>query len=346
MSRTAILFSITLLLLGISCSLGSSEVKEQSSDTPEYASAFERPGFRVVKTDRGVSIEDSFRESSVTELELPLNRIVLSSTTQIYYFQALGVLDQVVGCPWLSFVKDSEIHDRLTKGVLRDVTGGAGLDLEKIISLRPDVLLYDPRSMDIVERLEAAGVHCIPFFEYRETDPVARSAWLELIGMLTSKEGEAMMIVDSLQTYYQTNKVTLEGPAPKVLFGSYFQGVWSAAGGGSLIARMIEDAGGDYVIEGEESAAVDLDLEEFISLLADVDFVGMIQQGQLNRTDWLALDSRIEKDMIQDKVLFYANTLESEYFGKGILEPHIMLQEVKGILSGGQINGRYFQLAE
>lgn len=346
MTRTDILFLISILWLGMSCTSGGSEEKELPPSTLDYTSSFERESFRALKTERGVSIQDSFRESDLTELELPVQRIVLTSTTQLYYFQALGVLTHVVGCPWLSFVKDRKIQERIIRGVLSDVTQGAGLDLEKIMALRPDVLLYDPRRMDIIERLEDAGVLCIPFFEYQETDPMDRSAWLELVGMLTGKEEEAMLLTDSIKTNYEANKVMLKVQAPRVLFGSYFQGVWSAAGGGSLIARMIEDAGAEYVIEGEETAAVDLDLEEFIGLLATIDYIGMVQQGQLSRQEWLALEPRIEKSMIQDKVLFYTNTLESDYFGKGVLEPHIMLQELNSILSPEPRNGRYFQIAE
>ncbi len=346
MYRTTVLLSILVLLLANSCFLDNSMDQQQNYPGADKPAAFERAGLRIVKTEAGVAIKDPFRESHLSDLALPVSRIVLSSTTQLYYFQALGALDQVVGCPWLDFVQDTVVQQRRKMGMLNDVTKGAGLDLERVISLHPDVLLYDPRSMDNVERLEDAGVHCIPFFEYQETHPLARLSWLELIGVLTAREREAMLLSDSIKTEYKRVRVARDDLRPKVLFGSFYQGVWSASGGASLIARMIEDAGGEYVIHGNESAAVDLDLEELISILTEVDFIGMIQQGELSREDWLALDPRIEESMIQDKVIFYTNTLESDYFGKGIVEPHLMLADIAAILNGQHKEQGYFQLAE
>jgi iron complex transport system substrate-binding protein len=345
MYRTAVLFSIVIIFFGNSCFLDDS-LGQKESQVLHEPTVFERAGFRIAKTETGMAVEDPFRASSISKVVVPSSRVILSSTTQLCYFQALDALDLVVGCPWLDFVKDTVIQQRRELGLLHDVTKGASLDLERVISLRPDVLLYDPRSMDIVERLENAGVRCIPFFEYQETDPLDRLAWLDLIGLLTAREEAATLIFDSIQTAYKSAQVVIDEVKPKVLFGSFYQGVWSAAGGASLIARMIEDAGGEYIIPGNESAAVDLDLEEFLHVLAEVDFIGMIQQGELSRKDWLALDPRIEKSMIEDKVIFYSNTLESDYFGKGILEPHIMLADIVSIMNGEQKEHGYFQLAE
>ncbi len=343
--KTRILYLLALSLL-VSCVTAEVESDRLAVELETSIWDFENKHLRMSLKNGFLTLDDSFREDEPVRHELAIERIVLSSTTQLVYFQSLDALDKVVGCPWLDFVQDEEIQEQRARGKIIDVTKGAGLDLEKIISLDPDILLYDPREMDLVPRLEAAGIICIPFVEYLESKPIDRVMWLDLVGVLCQKKELAFELSDSINAAYTVLEQNDSPARPQVLFGSYYQGVWSVSGGGSLISQMIRDAGGELVIQGEESSSVDIDSEEFFELLEKSDHIGMIQQGQLSREEWLALDPRIDDAMIEDKVIFYCNTLESDYFGRGVLEPHIMLNELKEIFFGEASSGRYFQIAE
>lgn len=339
-------YLIVLILVLFSCSEIGVEKESHADEAVMSEPVFSSNGLNISVHEDRLIMRDPYREKKLMSLDLPVDRIALSSTTQLIYFQALDALEHVIACPWLDFVSDEEIQERRAQGHVLDITKGAGLDLERIISIDPDVFLYDPRESEFIPRLEEADVFCLPFMEYLETEAATRASWLELVGLLCDKRTKARDLTESIRNKYDLLKQVNTDNRPKVLFGSYYQGVWSAAGGGSLIAGMIEHAGGDLIVDGEAKASIDLDPEQFFTLLQEADFIGMIQQGEITRKAWLELDPRMEEQMIEDKVIFYCNTLEADYFGKGMLEPHIMLKELTEIFSGEQEVTSYFQIAE
>ena len=63
--------------------------------------------------------------------------------------------------------------------------------------------------------------------------------------------------------YSRLSSMALEqSDRPKVMVGSAFQGTFYAPGGGSYVAQLVDDAGGDYIWRtGEDTGSLYLDIE-------------------------------------------------------------------------------------
>lgn len=336
MSRTLTFLSVVHFFLSGCSDPSVPDSKDTASRAQKRNSIFERKDLRVESTSSDLSLiisQHSVSGDMVTEeIEIPKRRIVLSSTTQLHYFKSLRSLRSVVGCPWLSFVKDEEVKDLLAEGAMRDVTQGAGVGLEEVLACRPDLFLYDPREAGIVPRLREAGIDCVPFFEYMDTSPVERASWITVVGAFIGKRELAHEVIEEIHSKYMA-QLNQENDSDslklKVLFGSFYLGKWSVAEGGSLIATLVKDAGADYIIDGDGSGSRELDLEEFLSISSGIDALGMIHHGEMSWESFYSLDDRL-KGMIPDSMeIVYCNTETRDYFGQGIMEPHMILMDLK-----------------
>ncbi|NND95492.1 MAG: ABC transporter substrate-binding protein [Flavobacteriales bacterium] len=331
--------TITCLALS-SCQLESkSNIESDVNKSTVTLNSFSSQGFRASQEEGLLKIEyrirNELKEIEIDLVENPINRFVLSSTTQIHYFKEIGQLDKVVGCAWLDDIDDALIEQSKSNGVIQNVTVGAELDLESILDCRPDVVLYDPRESSLVQRLESLGIICIPFLEYAEKDALSRVSWLHLIGLLTGKPKTSLMRYGEISNNYMNQRLLPneeDNSRDKVILMSYYNGIWSASGPKSLMAELVNDAGGEYVLDGDATASVDLDVEELLTLISKIDFLGVIQYGEINEQIIAKWDDRISVEILDSISIFSVDTKNDDYFGQGILQPDIMLADLKAIL--------------
>jgi hypothetical protein len=118
-----------------------------------------------------------------------------------------------------------------------------------------------------------------------------------------------------------------------VILLSFYQGTWSAAGPESLMADLIRDAGGEYALKGTGVENVNLDIEELMTVLPSLDFIGVVHGGELTREDILDWDSRLNREILDSLQFFFVDTYQKDYFGKALLEPHLLLADISQILS-------------
>ncbi len=121
---------------------------------------------------------------------------------------------------------------------------------------------------------------------------------------------------------------------PTVLNNAPYQGVWWIAGGSSYAARLIEDAGGDYMwSDNEQSGSLMLDFEAVFEKAADVDF-------WINPGIWRSLDeARAEDERYAEFKAFqkgsvYNNNRRmnehgfSDYWESGVANPDVVLADL------------------
>lgn len=336
------LFSYLLLaLLLVSCAAD----QGRQPQLFEKELLFQREGLSVYRAGDLILYDDAFLDRQQQTVPKAAQRIVLSSTTQLVYLEAMGAMDRVIGVPWVGLMEDLEIQARVADGRIVDVAQGGGLDLEKVIALAPDLLFYDPSQRAAVGRIQEMGILCIPFFEYLEDEPLGRVEWLMGLGHLLGKAAAADSVYSSIRdTYTERKQVAAEG-APRVISCSYYQGTWSVACGGSLMARLVSDAGAQYAMSDAKRGSVDLDMEAFVTLIQELDALIILQHGELDRADILSMDERLGPELFEGTQLIYCNTASSDYFGKGILAPEQQLKELVSVFSSEDAGHRYFHIA-
>lgn len=274
---------------------------------------------------------DTLKVYPITHGELRLASI---STTHIPMVQALDAMNQLVGAGYTNYMTDLDVHERLEDGRLRAITSSDKLNFEVVIDVQPDVLLVYPYGNENYSRYEQAGIEILPISEYAESHPLGRAEWIKVFGLLTGNYSEACKIFDALAESYEATRLRAAGSEnrPLVFTGSFYKGRWSAPGGDSFVASFIEDAGAQYAFaEYPGSENVELDFERVLEKISAADFFGKVlhREGQVTRDDFLEENRRFELlNDFGDEQLFYCNSYTSDYFGRGLLEPHLMLADL------------------
>lgn len=118
-----------------------------------------------------------------------------------------------------------------------------------------------------------------------------------------------------------------------VFSGNSFKGVWYLPGGNSYVARLIEDAGGNYMLSGDSSvASLPVNFEVVYTKIANADLWINVEENTL--PELMIRDERI-KNFPPVKVgqVYNRNQKADQgganaYFEDGICNPHLILSDL------------------
>lgn len=239
------------LALTLTVACGRRPASEPAQPQPQ-----ETKGFRVSLTDT--------LGRQVTLDKAPQRIIsMLPSNTEILF--ALGLGDRIVA------VND---HDKYPpEAATKDKIGGAfdvqNTNIEKIVSLKPDLILAGAMQKSVVEELAAKldlAMYTMP--DAATVQDAINS--IAVVGDLTGTRDEAAKLIASLNARVEAIKAKVKDqPKPKV-----FHEVWGdplmTAGPGSFIDDMIKLAGGTNIAADAVTPYPQFSLESLIQRNPDV----------------------------------------------------------------------------
>jgi iron complex transport system substrate-binding protein len=273
-----------MLRLGESCGQGVAELRSViGRDTLVQRfmlvddSALAERGLDLARVRRGAAWKGA------TVLHVPLRRAVVLSSAQIGYMLRLGVGDRIAGVGDGRFVVDSALYARTQAGQVAQVGNGQGLVLEKVLALKPDVVMTFATGggYDDFDRLQALDIPMMLTSEWQEDSPLAKFEWIKLFGKLfCGRAGElacavpADLIYEQGKKQYDSLSSAIEAGVsarPRVLVGMSYGGVWYAPGGRSFTAQLIRDAGGRYLWGADTTRELKFSLEEVFAVADSAD---------------------------------------------------------------------------
>ena len=296
--------------------------------------------------------------SAVTErggihLQIPA-KVATWSTTHAPHLRALGAEMHWCATGYLDRVD----LDSTVSGVpLVNLGGDGGLDEESLLVSKADVLTSYPFGDPMQGVTERTGIPVMAFREYAEPHPLGRAEYIKVFGWLTGQQERADSVFEAIaERYNRIRKQGAEDAAqgrPSVFTGSEQGGGWTAPTGDGLVARLVEDAGGHYLLDDRleaemglrrEGRNVEMDREQFAVLATGADAWGKVVHAP---EGWYMEDAVSDMSWIplEGKLLFHCNTHEVDYFGQAILEPDRMLSDLHNLFHGDSLSlgGRYFQ---
>ena len=149
-----------------------------------------------------------------------------------------------------------EPADRAKKAI-SDVGYDAAPDYEKIVALRPDVVLtyaVSGAKSPFEAKLEQLGIKVFTVNEHLERHPLARAAYIRLFGALTGQMAAADTILTEVKENYNTIAKDIANrhvPPRKVLLNIPYNDQWFVPSTENYLSAMISDAGG--IVLGSES---------------------------------------------------------------------------------------------
>lgn len=203
--------------------------------------------------------------SHATIIRTPVQRAAIFTTVHCSLINTLGHGENIVGVADLKYIKIPYIHEQVIKGRIADCGGGLNPVVEKIIDVKPDIIMLSPfensGGYGKVEEIDIPLVECA---EYMESSPLARAEWMKFYGMLFGEEQKTDSLFAVVDSSYQALKAQVKeaGTGRSVLIDRIIGSVWYVPGGKSTIGQMVQDAGARYPwATDEHSGSVSLPFE-------------------------------------------------------------------------------------
>lgn len=223
----------------------------------------------LLKTNaNGRSVEEL--EASYTNADaifsVPVQSIVVTSTTHIPSLDLLGVADRLVGFPNLDYISSETTRKLISEGKIQELGQNESINTEVLIELNPDVVVgfAVDGANSTFSTIEKTGIPVIYNSDWTETHPLGKAEWIKYFGLLFGKEHLADSIFRNIERdYHRAKEVAARSDSkPTVLSGAMYRDVWYMPQGNSWAAQFIRDANGTYLWEDSEgTGSLSLSLE-------------------------------------------------------------------------------------
>lgn len=282
-------------------------------------------------------------------VEVPVERLVILSTTLLAFLEKLDLMDRLVGFSDLSRIYSSAISEKINKNGTVNVGQGPNLQVETILDLEPEMIFTFATGSfrDAHPKLLEAGLKVGVVGEYMESHPLGRSEWLKFLALFCGRGGEAEKVFAELEKRYIKLAAMTAGleRRPTVITGVPFSGRWYIAGGRSFVGRFLQDAGADYGWkETTHTGSLPVDIELVFERGLDADF-------WLNTGSWTSLAQAEKSDprfirftALKSGRLYNNNKRVSEhgnndYWESGMMAPDIVLADLIHIFHPDKLPG-------
>ena len=269
----------------------------------------------------------------LTKIQLPVQKVISFSATQWAVFLRLGEIDRVKGILEGRFVSDTTMKALLAEEKVYDIGTEAAANIERMIQIQPDILLYSPYFDGNQGGLNVTGAVLFPFADYMENTPLGRAEWIRVIGMLAGCEDKANAWFDDIERRYNALSTLCANveQRPTVFSDLAFNGQWYVAGGKSYIAKLFADAGADYIWKDNPStASVPMDAESILAKAQHADYWRVINSNPFPMTyESLAKESPVYPlfDAFRNRQIIVCDILPTGYFEQSQCEPDLLLAD-------------------
>ncbi|TLP79122.1 ABC transporter substrate-binding protein [Maribacter sp. ACAM166] len=328
-------------------------------------------GFSIEKQDSGLTIlkiiapwpnaEDSFtyalipkdKQASITLdknkydaiISVPIENVVVTSTTHIPALEALGELNKLIGFPDTKYISSKEARIRIDADQIKDLGVNESLNIEAVLALQPDLVIGFAvnGSNSAYETLKRSLIPVIYNGDWVEETPLGKAEWVKFFAPFFEKESEAHTIFRKIEhSYLEAKKLaaTIE-TKPTVLSGALYKDVWYLPGGKSWAANFLKDANADYLWNGTvENGSLSLGWESVLDVAKHAEYwIGPAQFASYEEME-SSSNHYLQFEAFKNKQVYtFANTLGETggnlYYELAPQRPDLVLRDLIHILHPG-----------
>ena len=184
-------------------------------------------------------------------IEIPVKSLVAMSSMHVGLLGFLDAENVLTALGSLQYVYSPKVIALIRAGKITEVGRDQGLNDEKVIEMRPDLVMTigNPGGkMDHYRVLKEAGIPVLINSEWVEQTPLARAEWVKLMAALLDKEALVNEKFAQVEAEYERLSLLAQKAAkkPTVFSGLNTKDAWFMPAGNSYMARFFRDAGADY----------------------------------------------------------------------------------------------------
>ncbi len=259
-------------------------------------------GFAIDKLESGISIikvtspwpnaEDSFTYALIPKniqhkitinkedydaiLTVPIENIVVTSTTHIPALETLGMENTLIGFPQTEYVSSKKTRKRITEGKVKELGNNEFINTEMVIALQPDAVIgFGLNQNKAYNTISKSNIPVLYNGEWTEETPLAKAEWIKFFAALYALEKKGDSIFNTIKTdYLQTVALAKKATKkPTVMCGAMFKDVWYLPGGKSWAAQFLKDANTTYLwSDNTENGSLSLGWENVLETAQNADF--------------------------------------------------------------------------
>lgn len=265
------------------------------------------------------------------------------------FIETLDKREAIVAVDNMLFYSDTILISMMKSGIVQEVGEEAQLNTEKLIRMKPDLIIGSSvlsGNKTIAERFRKSGIILLTCENYKEQHPLARAEWIRFFGFILGCESKADSIFNDIEKSYnaQLKSVKSSTAKPKVLTDAMYLDAWNIPGGKSYTARLIEDAGGEYVFaHKQEMYTYPMNLESVIKSASNADVWIHVNRFK-TKAEMLSADPRYTffRAFNQGRV-FNNNKRENanggnDFWEMGPVRPDLILSDLIAIFSQDKIS--------
>ena len=205
--------------------------------------------FTYILQEKNGNIPDSLQQ--YPRISVPIQSIVVTSTTHIPALELLGVENTLIGFPNTDFISSSKTRTRIDSGKVKEVGTNETLNPEILIDMAPDVIVSFGlnNSNPTLDNLQKSGLKVLLNGDWNEQSPLGKAEWIKFFGALYGLDAKAKTIFTSIEKEYQTTLALAKKATykPTVLSGAMYQDQWFVPQGESWMALFLKESQSNYL---------------------------------------------------------------------------------------------------
>jgi iron complex transport system substrate-binding protein len=273
-----------------------------------------------------------------TRINIPVKKIVCTSTTHIPLLDYLGETGALVGFPTTGYISSEKMRRRIDSGLVADLGIDRGMNLERLLFLQPDLLMAYTLSGDLgqLKKIQEAGIPVALNAEYLEPHPLGRAEWIKFMALFFQKEKTADSVFAMIEREYLSVAAVAGSvtPQPTVLTGILYGDTWFLPGGKNHAAQLMHDAGLHYLWREDASTdflKVSFELVFLQAAAADL-WIGVgahtTMQTLLAAEPRYALFAAVKNKSVYTYNARQGATGGSQFLELGYLRPDLILKDL------------------
>lgn len=296
--------------------------------------------YTYVLHKKGVSLPDSLKQ--FTAIEVPVKKVIVTSTTHIPALESLGVENTLVGFPSTRYISSEKTRALIANGKIRDLGSNQGLNTEVILDLQPDVIVGFSVDGDLktYKNLEKSGQKIIFNGDWTEKTPLGKAEWIKFFGALYDLDAKADQLFASIEKEYNSVLTVAKKTKsqPSILAGAIYEDQWFLPQGDSWAAYFLKEANGDYLWrDSKGTGSLALSFESVFEKAQNADF--WIGPGQFTSIQEI-LDNNpnyIHFKAVKNKEIYSFSTKKGAtggiiYYEQAQNRPDLVLKDIVKIL--------------
>ena len=264
-------------------------------------------------------------------------KIAVTSSTHVAMLDALGAADRIVAVSGIDYIHNPDIQKR--RDDIADIGYEGNFDYEALLASDPDiVLLYGVNGASSMEgKLRELQIPYIYIGDYLEESPLGKTEWMVPIAEIIGEREKGILQFSRVAERYDALRDKVSDTivdAPSVMLNVPYGDSWFMPSADSYMARLIKDAGADYVYRKHTgNSSMPIDLEEAYTLASQADF--WLNTDQVESLSGLATKCPKFKDTrVMRNGDVYNNTLRAnsaggnDFFESAVVNPDLLLRDL------------------